>query len=227
MVMSVLTAPVDAARLIDMPGLVWRQCRFQTCDVTQIHDVSGMRLNVPPDLIGAVPKRRSEFLAGRLCAALALAELGAPTHVGRKGRVPLWPSGFCGSISHSEGRAICCVMRGDGGVGVDCEKIIPPDIARDIAANVLAPGDEAYFTPDLDFARNLTLTFAAKEAAYKAVARHLHQIPDFTEARIGAMSPDLLVLDFHERRLPVRIRLDGSWAVALCLPNVGKKGGRS
>jgi len=52
----------------------------------------------------ALPKRRLEFAAGRLCARKALTRLGVrnfPVLVG-KNREPIWPPGIVGSISHTE-----------------------------------------------------------------------------------------------------------------------------
>jgi 4'-phosphopantetheinyl transferase EntD len=70
---------------------------------------------------GAVPSRQHDFAAGRWCAHRTLAALGADVDViarGRRGE-PLWPGGFTGSISHTDGmftgRLVVAVARADAG----------------------------------------------------------------------------------------------------------------
>src|SRR4051812_24879633 len=53
----------------------------------------------------AVPSRRHEFVLGRWCARQALAELGVMARaipVGHQ-RMPVWPAGVVGSITHCRG----------------------------------------------------------------------------------------------------------------------------
>ena len=66
----------------------------------------------PPDLpadeaismVRAVPRRRVEFATGRLCARRAMAALGhARVSIPRaQDRVPIWPDGIVGSITHTD-----------------------------------------------------------------------------------------------------------------------------
>src|SRR5205814_1840165 len=59
-------------------------------------------------VLEAVARRRDEFLTGRTFARRALAELGCPATaipVG-EGRMPIWPDGYLGSISHCEGLCV-------------------------------------------------------------------------------------------------------------------------
>ena len=80
-------------------------------------------------------KRRNEFHLGREAARRAFRKSGiiSPAVVGRdaQGR-PLWPEGFSGSISHSEGLAVCLLSSAHRFVGVDLQKIreVNPDLKR-------------------------------------------------------------------------------------------------
>ena len=63
----------------------------------------------------AVSKRQKEFKAGRLIAKTLLKEMGIqhfPLRMDNK-RMPLWPSGICGSISHTEGYCGVAVAKTD------------------------------------------------------------------------------------------------------------------
>jgi 4'-phosphopantetheinyl transferase EntD len=114
--------------------------------------------------------RRREFAAGRLSARRALAALGAAKVALPAGadRLPIWPLGFIGSISHTHGFAAAAVARSQSYValGLDVETIarVSPQIERRIAI----PREK----PRLDLVASrqagLALLFSAKEAWYKA-----------------------------------------------------------
>lgn len=118
----------------------------------------------------AAPRRQREFAAGRLAARDALATCGAPPGPLLTGtdRVPLWPAGFVGSISHARAYCVAVVARrADAhGVGVDVEALdrVTPAVWRHI------------FTPDEIEALNArpeadsllaTIAFSAKESLFK------------------------------------------------------------
>lgn len=199
------------------PGLVWRSCRFSPVPADRIEH-RDMRLDLPADLIHAVPKRRCEFLAGRLCAALALRAVGAPEHVGRAGRAPVWPAGVRGSISHCEGRAMAVVLPGTQPVGLDCEPLMPAETVAEIGHLLLTGADLAQRPADMDEARFCTLVFSAKEAVYKALSATLADIPDFHEAHLTALTPAALTVAFRGRAVPVLYGWDGGDCVTLALP---------
>lgn len=128
--------------------------------------VGPIRASFAPDMdrydVSGVEKRRHEFLTGRSLAENALCHMGcSDPFVGRHpDRSPIWPAGFCGSISHSD--RLCTVMVGKTSalrsIGVDIEpQGAVPDGLRD---TIYGPGDD----PD---GADPTLIFAAKEAFYK------------------------------------------------------------
>jgi 4'-phosphopantetheinyl transferase EntD len=92
----------------------------------------------------AAPKRRNEFSSGRVYARAALAALDCPRcpiGVGAD-RLPHWPSGYIGSISHC---SVWCTAaagrdRRYAGIGVDIESDEPLPAA--MQENICRP-DEA------------------------------------------------------------------------------------
>lgn len=125
----------------------------------------------------ATPMRRRAFIAGRLAARAALSAAGADTtQVGRKGCFPLWPSGWCGSITHSGGYAAAVVGRSPpwGALGVDLEAA-PNGHAISAMQWVLTARELELCRTSSDpliWAR----VWAAKEAAYKCVSALGHDI---------------------------------------------------
>ena len=121
----------------------------------------------------AVLKRRREFLTGRACARLALAQLGLPKQaipVGPNGE-PAWPDGVVGSITHCESFRACALARTDNlrSVGIDAEpnQPLPDGLLADIALAQERQWIAAYArqAPEVSWDR---LLFCAKESIYKA-----------------------------------------------------------
>lgn len=195
------------------PHLIWCEAGFVVADVQGLAVDSALgpvALSLPDDLRGAVAKRRSEFLAGRACAALALRQAGQAEDVPRMGRAPVWPMGVAGSITHSRDRAIAAVSTHYGAVGLDCEALVAPDRALQLAAAIFSETEERLRPEALPFATFFTLVFSAKEALYKALSPRLSRIPDFREVTLTAMEPGRmgLVLDgqAHEARFRMTAR---------------------
>lgn len=119
----------------------------------------------------AVPKRQNEFRLGRYCARSALRRLSVPDTpiLASSDRVPIWPDGTTGSITHTDGYCGAAIARTGRfiSLGLDVERIgnIDPDVWR-----LVCSSDE------LDWISNMPpqernqwsyLIFSAKEAAYK------------------------------------------------------------
>ncbi len=201
------------------PGLLWRELRFRPEDrqemATEEEPPGRVSVTLPADLAGAVAKRRSEFLAGRLCAALALRAAGLPQEVGRKGRAPVWPAGIVGAISHSDSRAIAVISRHHSGLGVDCEEIMPLTRAEALHTEILTAEELTLRPSTLPFATFVTLVFSAKETLYKALSPRLAHIPGFLEVRLTGIREDRLALDFAGESLEARFRLTAEDCVTL------------
>lgn len=74
----------------------------------------------------ALPKRQREFAAGRIAAKRAMARLGfaASPLLSGHDRVPVWPDGIVGSISHTTHLCLAALAKRDDGfaaIGVDLE----------------------------------------------------------------------------------------------------------
>jgi 4'-phosphopantetheinyl transferase EntD len=124
-------------------------------------------------LARATPGRVQEFATGRLCARAALRELGMAESAIPAGdnRVPQWPTGIVGSVTHCPGLCLCVVAHSHAAtsVGLDAEpnRRLPADARRvgvgpqeeRAAANALGRTDVAVDR----------LLFSAKEAWHKAV----------------------------------------------------------
>ena len=79
----------------------------------------------------AVAKRQHEFATGRFLARGLLARLGHPDFplLRAEDRLPIWPDGIVGSISHASHACLAAVADSgtSGGIGVDLEPDEPVD----------------------------------------------------------------------------------------------------
>ncbi|MDQ2089349.1 4'-phosphopantetheinyl transferase family protein [Marimonas arenosa] len=136
----------------------------------------------------AVPRRRREFLAGRKAARRAMAGLGlrpAPVMMAPD-RVPVWPEGLIGSISHCDDACAAIVGRAKAcrSVAVDLE----PDLAlpAELEPVVCLPQEQAWLAslPKDARGRAARLIFSVKECAYKLQYPVTKEILDFTDLRV-------------------------------------------
>ncbi|QJE01534.1 4'-phosphopantetheinyl transferase superfamily protein [Massilia forsythiae] len=151
-------------------------------------------IDFPPSIRASVPSRQAEFLAGRLCARMALAPYGLQDCAVASGshREPLWPSGMTGSITHnaSHAAAVACPVDRLGGIGIDLETVANPDALAAVAALAVSPHEHDYL---LGLAgggsadRLLTLAFSAKESFFKAAFGRVGAYFDFDAAEVLAI----------------------------------------
>jgi 4'-phosphopantetheinyl transferase EntD len=118
------------------------------------------------------PQRQQEFAAGRACARSVLAHHGVLDHPLLPGpdRVPVWPPGLVGSITHTRGYCGCVVAdrRDFAGLGIDAE--LRDAVTEDLWSEVFT-GEERRWLGSVAPARRLDMAgalFAAKEAFFKA-----------------------------------------------------------
>jgi enterobactin synthetase component D len=148
---------------------------------------------------------RSEHLAGRQCAAMALAGAGAPSgEVGTNADgSPVWPAGFVGSITHIPGFASACVSApGElAGVGIDTEEVLDRAASAEIRDAVATPNELARLQSSSALEENslVTLLFSAKESVYKCLAPITKDFLEFHDV-------ELLEVDLAAGAFEARIR---------------------
>jgi enterobactin synthetase component D len=158
----------------------------------------------PASLERAVLKRKAEYLAGRRVALEALRKAGAEVSDMGIGpmRAPDWPSGYTGSITHSNNvAAAIAVPAGEvEGAGIDLEKVASPKSVSAIRQVVLSPAEEEALAPlVLRFGQPtaVTVAFSAKESFYKATAAAVGRIFEFDAVRITSACPDQGVVEIR------------------------------
>ena len=132
---------------------------------------------MPVELDTAIPRRKAEYLLGRLCARHALRRCGFDgAHLPWSRGAPAWPPGVVGSITHTEGFVAAAVSRCStvASVGIDAEIIA--DCAGVAAIRSIALSererrvvDETAAHSRYSLAERATAIFSAKESFYKCV----------------------------------------------------------
>jgi len=143
--------------------------------LTATEGAGGEQAVLHPDeaacIVRAGAKRRRQFAAGRSTARRALGQLGIEGFalLADADRVPRWPEGVVGSISHCAG--CCAVAVAKHGcilsLGLDVELAAP--LERDLLVRICTPRERerasALAPPEgVDWGK---LVFSAKESAYK------------------------------------------------------------
>lgn len=145
----------------------------------------------------AVEKRRTEFLLGREAAHRALEQLGklerTPILKGEH-REPLWPKGFCGSISHAGqlAAAAAASLNEVVSIGLDIEQIVA-DRGSSVRTAIGSPDECAWIEeqPELMNFRSL-LIFSAKETLYKTIFPFCRTFLPFSVAEVKPLSASSL-----------------------------------
>lgn len=145
------------------------------------------QITMPTQLKNAVPKRLTEFVAGRVLAKQLLAEYSCTQSVDiLQDRSPAWPAGFVGSITHAKGIAACAVLpiTQANSLGLDLECWLTPEVASQIQPNICLAEELNNVNVDFSFTKKVTLIFSAKETLYKMLYPKAKQFFDFTDAKI-------------------------------------------
>lgn len=154
-------------------------------------------IDIPATLVNAVPKRRAAFAAGRWCAHEALRVLAPGSAsieiaIGSQ-REPVFPPGFVGSISHTDGIAAVAVASASRarGLGLDIEHWMDADTATGVRDHVLVHGESERLQTQTGWsaAQVATLVFSAKEALYKCLFPTVQTYFDFQDAELTVIHP--------------------------------------
>ncbi len=147
-----------------------------------------------PHVRYCVDKRRREFAAGRNCARSALRALGfeaLPILVGM-GRMPLFPAGISGSITHTDNYCAAAAVRTDGAltIGIDAERDEPLEV--DIWPLLMGDVEQVQMARlrDVEVRNWERLLFSAKEAFYKASFPLHRQFVDFRDVIVEVCPND-------------------------------------
>ncbi len=137
----------------------------------------------------AVAARRLEFLGVRSLAREALCELGIPPEplLPDHERVPVWPRGVVGSLTHSTGWLAAALALDDDvlAIGIDTEPNLP--LPAEVRATVPRPREQAMLAelaqarPEMAWDR---LLFSAKESAFKAWYPRTRRWLDFGDCEV-------------------------------------------
>jgi 4'-phosphopantetheinyl transferase EntD len=187
---SPLAAPVSAlnTRLNDRVEDHFRQwierelpSSVRHCLRPAIHSVSqsvdarqGSHSTFSPRENGQLPstsKRSREFSAGRAGAHGLLESWGETEQVGvADDRSPIWPSGYVGSISHSDQWVWASVAQRSSirSIGVDTETVVDSQTRNEIQREIATLEEWAIARAlNLDPETTFTILFSAKESFYK------------------------------------------------------------
>lgn len=162
----------------------------------------------------AVDKRKAEFGDARWCAHTALCQLDGPQEPILRGErgMPLWPRGFTGSITHTDGlrAAVVAPCHSIASLGIDAEPDEPLD--GDVLDAIARPGEierlerlrsHEVLHPD-------RLLFCAKEATYKSWYPLTHRWLGFEQAEIDVRPDGTFVSYLLVRPTPVPL-IEGRW----------------
>lgn len=165
----------------------------------------------------AVDVRKGEFGDARWCAHQALKELGVKTHEailrGERG-MPLWPAGFTGSLTHTEGLrvAVAAPTRHVRSIGLDAEpaEALPADVLCQIARPTELAAVRKMQREGHEWADRLL--FCAKEATYKCWFPMTRRWLGFDEAEIELRPDGTFTSQLLARPTPAPF-FEGRWVV--------------
>lgn len=166
-----------------------------------IHQVHGITL--PEKLSMATPKRRTEFLAGRYCAAKAIQAFD-PLWTGQVGMnpdgAPSWPEGLVGSITHTQGLASAAVAPSNAcfSVGIDSEKMANAHILQ-TAGEIVLTEEERRLSLRLPIPEDqfILLVFCAKESIYKCLYPLMKRSLELSRVILDGIHFQNRTFDFH------------------------------
>ncbi len=132
----------------------------------------------------AVLKRRHEFFAGRVCAALAYKELTGKDLTElpiNEDRSPRWPQGIAGSITHNEKFVVAELSADVKSLGIDLATL--GSVQKHLQQNICNNSDVTQVS-GIDQDHLLTFIFSFKESLFKAVYPIVKEFFDFQAASV-------------------------------------------
>jgi 4'-phosphopantetheinyl transferase EntD len=176
--------PGPVARVLDDPRVVVAET-----DPRQVPPGVGLFVEEAALVEKAVLTRRQQFTAGRQLARQAWQRLGqAPVAlVNDAQRVPIWPHGIVGTITHTHVWCAAAVAREADvmGVGADVELATPLELA--LWERICRPEERAFLRtlPEPLPGVLAKAVFSAKESIYKALYPSVRVFLDFQSMHIA------------------------------------------
>lgn len=162
-------------------------------------------LKVLPEVMNFHPKRREEFLLGRILLKKAFKNyfnLNIADFPIDKSRMPIAPLGFVISISHDADEVMVAISKINISIGIDLENI--GRIKPSLESQILSKEEDVDFLikeSSLNRDEVLTLVFSAKETLFKALYPLVKEYFGFEKA-------SLLSIDTHLRTYKIKINSD-------------------
>lgn len=201
---------LDAEALFSVPGLT-KGWSFRAARLGPEWDALAGQL-MPEELAPSssrVAKRTREIIAGRILARVLMVEAGlkaTPLPMGAD-RAPIWPAGYTGSITHTDGIvAVALGRRHLGTIGIDIEgfKQLDPAVGERIRRH--------------DETGNAISLFVAKEAVFKAQYPQTGEMLSHHEVRIlwteSAFDAEIKGVPYPARGF---MRETSDWIAAVCI----------
>lgn len=194
--------------ITQFPAMAYCQVAF---DATSYRDslFSEYAIPFPSMLDKAVVKRRAEYLAVRYAARQLLQNAGCDGHVDTSSsREPVWPAGWCGSLSHTRGHAIAIIAPCNSGLtpGIDIEMFDAKTMRE--TAEMFTSVDERQLLAacGLAYETALLIAFSAKESLFKALYPEVKCFFGFEAARIGSIdtAAHSIILELTQPLTPER-----------------------
>ncbi|WP_373091605.1 4'-phosphopantetheinyl transferase [Zhongshania sp.] len=159
-------------------------------------------IHLPDTISRASSKRKAEYFCGRYLAALALRHYGVDHFdvLADDKRCPQWPTGFSGSISHTDDFAACALAPSSqlGAIGIDCQDILSPQKADRLWSKIIDDNElNIIHGSRFELHYALTLCFSAKESIYKALFPFITHFFGFSAAKLCAINSTQQCLEFH------------------------------
>lgn len=206
-----------------LPNAYWVTTHFEHHPLSP-QDWLRHGIALPSSLNKAGPKRRAEFLAGRLCAQRALLRLQGHTYVPSIGqdKAPTWPKGTVGSITHSDHWAAALVAKQEQflGVGIDIERCLSKEDGQKLAGTLLTANERERLNELTveQLALMVTLIFSLKESLFKALYPLVGKRFYFEDAELvawdnAAGTARLRLLSDLDRQWPADRELEACFAL--------------
>ncbi|MEL0638662.1 4'-phosphopantetheinyl transferase superfamily protein [Marinomonas sp. TI.3.20] len=177
---------INYGYITNTPFLSYCHVKFE---VINYEDILFSDFGIPfdPKLDTALVCRRAEYLASRYAAKLLLEHSECFFNVKSSStREPIWPKGWCGSISHTHNNAIVIVTSESNGIlpGIDIE-LFDSSVMLETADFFTTERErELLLATSISYTLGLLIIFSAKESLFKSLYPKVRHIFYFDTAEI-------------------------------------------